>query len=155
MAIAGVYARRAGERYDVAVAVVDGAVLLDHTHVAAAAGEAESGQLAELYIRAHEVLRPHTVERIVLWPPDPPPGGRIRLKPALATGRAEGAVLAAAGKLGVPSEVISGAGVRAAAGGGTTDEAVEHLCGALRDVPADESVRRAIVAAHAWTVRGA
>lgn len=154
MVIAGVHIRRAGERYDAAVAVIDGAALLDHTHIAAAAGEAESGQLSELYVRAHEVLRPHGSERIVVWPPDPPPGGRIRLKSTLATGRAEGAVLAAAGKLGVPSDVISGARVRAA-GGGSTDEAVEQLCASIRGVPSDESVRRAIAAAHAWTLRSA
>jgi hypothetical protein len=150
--LAGVYARRAEQRYDVAVAVADDGALLEHTHVSAAAGEAESGQLRDLYVRAHEVLRPNAVELVILWPPDPAPGGHIRLLPTLATGRAEGAVLAAAGELGITSEVISGAGVRAA-GGGSTEAAVGTLCAALADVPTDDSVRRAVAAARAWRLR--
>jgi hypothetical protein len=153
MVLAGVCARRAGQRYDVAVAVIDDSAVLEHTHVSAAAGEAESGQLRDLYVRTHEVLRPHTVELVVLWPPDPPPGGRIRLLPTLATGRAEGAVLAAAGELGIASDVISGAGVRAEGGGGSTDDAVAALCAPLADVPADDSVQRAIAGARAWRAR--
>jgi hypothetical protein len=109
---AGVYARRSEKRYDVAVAVIDDSRVLEHTHVSAAAGETESGQLRELNVRAHEVLRPHSANVAVVWPPDPPPGGRTRLHPTLATGRAEGAVLVAAGELGWRSEAISGAGVR-------------------------------------------
>lgn len=153
MIVAGVHARRSEKRYDVAVAIVDdGGALIDHTHVSAAAGEAESGQLSNLNVRAHEVMRPHGVDIVVLWPPDPPPGGGVRLLSTLATGRAEGAVLAAAGQLGVSSEVISGAGVRAAAGG-TTDQAVDHLCSSVSNVPADKPVRRAVAAARAWRIR--
>ena len=152
MILAGVYVRRSEQRYDAAVAVIGTSAVLEHTHVSAAAGEAESGQLGELYVRAHEVLRPHTVDLVVLWPPDPPPGGHIRLKPTLATGRAEGAILAAAGDLGIASDVISGAGVRAA-GGGSTDTAIAALCAPVTNVPTDDSVRRAVAAARAWGLR--
>jgi hypothetical protein len=150
--VAGVYARLTDKRYDVAVAVASDTSLLDHTHVSAAPSEAVSGQLRDLYVRAHEVLRPHSVEIVVLWPPDPPPGGRIRLIPTLATGRAEGAALAAAGELGIRSDVITGAGVRAA-GGGSTDEATDALCTPIHGVPGDEAVRRAVAAARAWGAR--
>ena len=154
MIVAGVHSRQSGGRYDVALAVVDDATVLAHNHVLAAAGEAESDQFRNLYVRAHEVLRPHAVEVVVLWPPDPPPGGRVKLTTTLAAGRAEGAVLAAAGELGMRSAVIAGAGVRAA-GGGSTDEAVEGLWSSLADVPDDDAVRRAIAAARTWRIRNA
>lgn len=118
----------------------------------APAGDSESGQLADLYVRAHEVLRPHDTGIVVIWPPDPPPGGGIKLKPTLATGRAEGVVLAAAGDLGIASDAVSGATVRAA-GGGSTDEAVTQLCASVKDAPTDPAVRRAIAAARTWAIR--
>lgn len=77
----------------------------------------------------------------------------MRLKPTLSVGRAEGAVLAAAGELGIDTvNVITGAGVRAA-GGGSTDEAVQVLCGPLRDLPSEDSARRAAAAVRAWRIR--
>jgi hypothetical protein len=150
--VAGVSARLASGRYDVAIAVINGSKLVDHTRISAPAGEAESGQLHELNVRAHEVLRPHTPEYVILWPPDPPPGGGVKLKPTLATGRAEGAILAAAGELGIQSDTISGAGVRAA-GGSSTDAAVAKLCSGISGLPGDASVRRAVAAACAWQIR--
>lgn len=154
MITAGAYARRSEKRYDVAVAVLDDDHVVEHTHISAAAGESESSQLRDLNVRIHEVLRPHRGNVIVLWPPDPPPGGRIRLHPTLATGRSEGAILVAAGALGWASEIISGAAIRAA-GGGKTDEAVDALCAACSDVPTDPPIRRAVAAALGWRNRQA
>jgi hypothetical protein len=77
----------------------------------------------------------------VLWPKDPPPGGHIKLKPTLAAGRGEGAALAAAGRLAIHSDVITGAGVRSV-GGGTTDEAVGSLCAG---VSGRQMTRRCVV----------
>jgi len=152
MPVAGLYARRSDKRFDVAVAVLVEDRVIEHTHLSASAGESESGQLRELNVRAHEVLRPHDQGVLVVWSPDPPPGGRVRLLTTLATGRAEGAVLVAAGDLGWQSTSISGAGIRSA-GGKKTDEAVENLCSALADVPIDPSVQRAIAAAQAWRLK--
>lgn len=152
MVVAGIYARHSDGRYDLAVVVLDGDAVADHTHVRSAAGEQESTQLSELGIRTHEVLRPHQVQMAVLWPKDPPPGGRIKLKPTLAAGRGEGAALAAAGRLAIDSDVIAGAGVRSV-GGGTTDEAVECLCTGITGLPDDKAVRRAAAGALAWRKR--
>jgi hypothetical protein len=149
---AGIYARYSDERYDLAVVVLDDHDVVDYTHIRSAAGEQESTQLSELDVRTHEVLRPHHVEMAVLWPKDPPPGGHIKLKPTLAAGRGEGAALAAAGRLAIHSDVITGAGVRSV-GGGTTDEAVGSLCAGVSGLPDDKAVRRAAAAALAWRQR--
>ena len=138
------------------MAVLDGDEVAGHTVFPAPAAEAESAQHRELYVRAHELLRSTGAEALVVWQLDPPPKrGAIRLLPALTVGRAEGAVLAAAGQLGIHRVgIMSGAGVRAAAGGGGTDDAVEALCAPLRGSLPKGAVHRAAAAARAWVVRG-
>jgi hypothetical protein len=156
--VGGVHARQDDERFFVAMAVIDDDRVLGHSVVPAAAGEPESRRLRELQVRAHELLRSTSAEALVVWQVDPPPKGRgIRLLPALTVGRAEGAVLAAAGELGIETIDVqfSGAAVRGVAGKGTTtDEAVEKLCGQLQDVPDIDTVRRAVAVARAWVMRG-
>lgn len=138
------------------IAVIEDDIVLGHSVVAAPAAEPASGQLRELQVRAHELLRSTSAEALVLWQLDPPPkAGGVRLLPTLTVGRAEGAVLAAAGELGIETvATVSGPTVRAAAGGGSTDHAVAVLCAAIRDPPAAPGVRRAIAAAQAWLIRG-
>lgn len=154
--VGGVHARKSGDRYSVSIAVVDDDRVVDHSVVPAPAGEAASRQLRELQVRAHELLRSTLAEALVLWQLDPPPrAGSVRLLPTLTIGRAEGAVLVAAGQLGIETvATVSGPTVRAAAGGSATDDAVEALCSGVKDAPSTASVRRAIAAARAWLIRG-
>ena len=142
------------------MAVIDDHRVLGHTILPAPAGDAESSGLRELQVRAHELLRSNGAEALVLWQLDPPPKrGGVRLLPTLTVGRAEGAVLAAAGELGIGKVgAVSGPTVRAAAKGegtdGGTDDAVAALCDALQDAPTKEPARRAVAAARAWVLRG-
>lgn len=156
MIVGGIHARIAGKRFEVAITVLDGTNVIDHTVLPAPAGEAQSGQLCELQIRAHEVLRASGAEAVVLWQLDPPPGGRVRLIPVLDVGRAEGAVLAAAGDLGIEvAATVAGATVRSAAARPRTEDAVDELCGDLTNLPPAESARRAAAAARAWIIKSA
>src|ERR1700760_19953 len=111
MNLAGIYSRLSGGRYDTAIAILEGDQIVEHTHFTAQAHQSESNQLSELYVRAHELLRPRDAGIVAVWSQDPAPGGKSRLSISLANGRAEGAVLAAAGQLGWDTGWVSGAGV--------------------------------------------
>jgi hypothetical protein len=152
--VAGICARTAADRFKVAMAVLDRLRLVEHTVLPAAAAEPLTRQLAELRVRAHELFEAHRVEAIALWQVDPPVGGGVRLRPTLIAGQAEGAVLAAAGELGIEAvRLANGATVRAA-GGGRTVDAVKTLAGALAGLPASGDVARAAAVARACSLRG-
>jgi hypothetical protein len=156
MVVGSVVARQASGRFTVGLAVLDDDRVLDYTVVPAPAGESDSVALSELDDHAHELWRAHKIEMIISWPIDPPPRkGGVQVKPTMVCGRAEGAVLSAAGRLGVEQvEYVAGAGVRAAAGGGTTQDAVEVLCGAVTNAPTEQHARLAVAAARTWMIRG-
>lgn len=156
MTVAGVHVRRPGKRIEATIVVIADDTVVDHTVLLASAGEDETRQLHQLYVRSTEIFTANTVDTIVLWPPDAGPGNG---KPSvlLPTGRAEGAILGAAGV--VPSVTrsvaVAGATIRSACGtkGIKINDAVAALSGELSDVPSILSVQRATAAVVAWRVK--
>jgi len=151
MTLACVYVRHAAKRLDVAIVVLEDSHAVAHVHLPAPAGEPESRQLSALYVRALEMFRAHDVEMVVVWAKDAAPGGRIKLNETLELGRGEGAILAAAGELGIASDLISGAAVRA--GLGDRAAAIAERCKSVSGLPDDDAVRSAAAGAQAWLAR--
>lgn len=156
MVVGVVHSRMSSKRCEVALVAVDlstMAVVAHSTHLAPA-GEDDAGQLYELYVRARELFDGAGAHAVLHWTSDPAPGGAGKRASLIKSSRAEGAALAAAGSVSkiAATVKVSGATVRAA-GGGSTDEAVDALAARVGGVPGDEPVRRAVAAAVAWDER--